>query len=286
MPDAGRVPTALRARSRAAALVATALAAAVAASLVVLPAATVAHDPPGIDRFLRALAAVESNGRYDAVNGTSGAFGRYQILPMNWPSWARRYLGDAAALPTPDNQERVARAKVHSLYHWLGSWDLVAHWWLTGTPKTDPTTFSPFAAWYVQRVMALYDGAASGDDGRIAYQESEAGAVYGGGWSRAAHGAYAGDTVAWSAVVGASATFWFTGRSVVWIGPIGPTRGRADVFVDGEFAKAIDLRSGGFRPRVVLFMTAWPEAAEHTLRIEIVGEPGRPVAIDEFRVGE
>jgi len=286
LPDAGRVPTALRARTRAAALVATALAAAVASTLVALPARTVAHDPPGIDRFLRALAAIESNGRYDALNGTSGAYGRYQILPMNWPRWARQYLGDAAAPTTPDNQERVTAAKVHSLHHWLGSWDLVAHWWLTGTAKTDPATFSPFAAWYVQRVMALYDGAASGDDGRTALQESEAGAIYGGGWSRAEHGSYAGDTVAWSDVVGASATFTFTGRSVVWIGPIGPTRGRADVYVDGDFAKTVELRNGGFRPRVVLFMMTRPEAGEHTLRIEIVGEPGRPVAIDEFRVGE
>lgn len=286
MPDAGRVPTALRARFRAAAIAATAFAVAGAGVLAAGPPAAVAHDPPGIDRFLRALAAVESNGRYDAVNGTSGAYGRYQILPMNWPRWARRYLGDAAAPPTPDNQELVARAKVHSLHHWLGSWDLVAHWWLTGNAKTDPATFSPFATWYVQRVMAIYDGAASGEDGRTAYQESEAGAIYGGGWSRAEHDAYAGDTVAWSDVVGASATFAFSGRSVVWIGPIGPTRGRADVYVDGELVKTVNLRAGGFRARAVVFMTSWPEPGEHTLRIENAGEPGRPVAIDEFRVGD
>jgi hypothetical protein len=275
------------------AVVAT-IAAALLATLVAVavPSPAVAHDPPGIDRFMRALAAVESNGRYEAVNATSGAFGRYQILPGNWTRWAGQYLGDRTAPPTPDNQERVARAKLTVLYHWLGSWDLVAHWWLTGSPKTDPATFSPFAARYVVRVMALYDGtvaadvgAMAADDGWTAYQESEAGAIYGGGWSRARHGGYAGDTVAYSDVVGASATFAFAGRSVVWIGPLGPTRGRADVYVDGALVKTVDLRAGRFRARNALFTAAWPEAGPHVLRIEVVGEAGRPVAIDEFRVG-
>jgi hypothetical protein len=261
-----------------------------AVTLMAAPAPATAHDPPGIERFMRALAAVESHGRYEAVNATSGAYGRYQILPTNWTRWAGQYLGDRDALPTPDNQERVTRAKLTVLYDWLGSWDLVAHWWLTGSPKTDPATFSPFAARYVARVMALYDGSVAfgpgpADDGRTVLQESEAGVIYGGGWSRAQHGGYAGDTVAYSEVVGASATFAFSGRSVVWIGPMGPTRGRAAVFVDGELAKTVDLRAGGFRARNALFTASWPEAGDHVLRIEVVGEPGRPVAIDEFRVG-
>jgi hypothetical protein len=249
------------------------------------PGTTVAHDPPGIDRFMRALAVVESNGRYEAQNPTSGAYGRYQILPTNWRRWAGQYLGNPDAEPSPENQERVAREKLHSLFHWLGSWDLVAHWWLTGSPKTDPATFSPFAGRYVERVMALLDGAASGEDGRTAYQESEAGVIYGGGWSRAQHGGYAGEIVAYSDVVGATASIEFTGRSIVWVGPVGPTRGEADVYVDGEHVRTIDLRSGGFRARAVLFTTTWPEPGDHSLRIEIVGEPGRPVAIDEIRVG-
>jgi hypothetical protein len=220
---------------------------------------------------MRALAAVESNGRYEAVNGTSGAFGRYQILPANWIRWSGQYLGDRAAPPTPENQERVTRAKLHSLYDWLGSWDIVAHWWLTGSPKTDPTTFSPSAARYVARVMAMYDGAVAADDDRTVFQEFEAGVVFGGGWARAEHGGYAGDTVAYADKVGASATFAFHGRSVV--------------DVDGELATTVDLRAGGFRARNALFSTAWPEPGDHVLRIEVVGEPGRPVAIDEFRVG-
>ena len=74
----------------------SALIAAVLLVGLVGPAATVAADPPNIDRFLAALGAVESNGRYDAVNATSGAIGKYQILPTNWRAWALRFLGDAS----------------------------------------------------------------------------------------------------------------------------------------------------------------------------------------------
>ena len=40
----------------------------------------------GLRTFMEALATVESGGRYTARNPTSGAYGRYQIMPSNWPS--------------------------------------------------------------------------------------------------------------------------------------------------------------------------------------------------------
>ena len=51
--------------------------------MLMVPGITQAADPPRITRFMAALGAVESNGRYDAVNATSGAIGKYQILPAN-----------------------------------------------------------------------------------------------------------------------------------------------------------------------------------------------------------
>ena len=118
------------------------------------PATTRAVDPPNLDRFMAALAAVESNGRYGAVNGTSGALGKYQIMPANWAAWSRRYLGDAGAAPTPANQEEVARRKLTALYGWLGDWGSVAHWWLTGDGDTNPDHWSEFSRRYVNKVLA------------------------------------------------------------------------------------------------------------------------------------
>ena len=63
-----------------------------------------------------AMGQVESGGNYYARNASSGAYGKYQIMPSNWPSWALRYLGNASAKPTPANQEIVAAGKFRSLY--------------------------------------------------------------------------------------------------------------------------------------------------------------------------
>ena len=70
---------------------------------------------------MNAIGKVESGGDYTAQNASSGAYGKYQIMPSNWPAWARQYLGNAHAKPTPANQERVAAGKFRSLYDWLGS---------------------------------------------------------------------------------------------------------------------------------------------------------------------
>jgi hypothetical protein len=119
---------------------------------VLAPVSTLAHAP-GIDRFLYALGQVESGGRYTALNSVSGVYGKYQIMPSSWRAWAKLYLGDVDAEPTPDNQETVARAKVHSLYHGLDSWRRVAYWWLTGSSQT--SGWSTYATRYVNKVMII-----------------------------------------------------------------------------------------------------------------------------------
>src|SRR3954471_6959458 len=97
--------------------------AAVALVVSLIPATTVtAASPPGLERFLYALGEVESGGSYTARNATSGAYGKYQILPSNWAAWARLYLGSSTAPQTPANQETVAHRKVTALYNWLDSW--------------------------------------------------------------------------------------------------------------------------------------------------------------------
>lgn len=111
-----------------------------------------------IDAFMTAIAHVESGGRYTARNKSSGAYGKYQMMPANWPGWAQKYLGNASAPQTPENQEKVARAKFTDLYKWLGDWRAVAHWWLTGGSNKDthnnPNAWSSSSTKYVNNVMA------------------------------------------------------------------------------------------------------------------------------------
>lgn len=275
---------------------------AVAAALVsaaffvsILPGVSSASSPPGLDRFLYALGEVESGGNYTARNSVTGAYGKYQILPASWAAWAKAYLGSATAPQTPANQETVARRKVSSLYWWLDRWPTVAHWWLTGSSERNSALWSSFSRSYVQRVMTLMgSGSTTGTtvtrSTRISWIDSRdprigdasTAIAYKGSWSSARYAAYSGGHVRYATRSGSTASLTFTGNAVAWVGPVGPTRGSARVYIDGKAITTVDLRRSGFQARKILFAKALP-SGRHTLRI-VVTSSGRPVAIDELIV--
>ena len=254
------------------------------------PSVSAAKSPPGLKAFMWAVGQVESGGRYTARNPSSGAYGKYQIMPSNWPSWAKRYLGNANAPQTPANQEKVAAGKFTSLYKSLGSWRRVAFWWLTGSKRT--SDWSAYATRYVNKVMRLYKkaggvnfngGDATPDAKR--FSESSRLASYTGSWKTASHHGYAGDKVRYATRAGASVTFEFTGKSIRVYGPLGPTRGKAKVYVDGVYAKTVNLYRRGFDARARFFQWSWSSSGSHTISIVVQGTKGHPmVAIDEFAV--
>jgi hypothetical protein len=251
-------------------------------------APTAAADPPGLDKFMAAIARVESGGNHKAVNRTSGAYGRYQILPDNWRSWAKRYLGNANAKPTAANQEKVARAKMRSLHDWLGSWKRVSYWWLTGSSRT--SSWSKAATSYVTRVMAYFGGPDVGVEARTPihrYSERSSVIDFSGSWRSARHSGYAGKAVRYATGSGATASITFTGTRIVWRGPVGPTRGKARVRIDGKAVKVVNLKRSSFDASTTIYSVSWKAAGRHTLEIEVIATPGYgPVAIDELVVTE
>jgi hypothetical protein len=248
------------------------------------PAPRPADQPAGIRAFMHALAFVESSGFYSARNATSGAIGRYQVLPSNWPAWAARYVGDRGARRTSLMQERVARGRLTDLHRQFGRWDLVAYWWLTGRDGRHSTPWSASATRYVGRVMAgfrvIRRVLASRPD-RI--QERSSRIRYSGTWRTARSGAYAGGGARYSTATGASVSVTFTGRAVSWIGPVGPTRGRAAVYVDGRYLRSLNLYATRFHARRVLLEAAWPVRGVHRLTIRVIATPVRHVvSLDEL----
>ena len=260
------------------------------------PPDTAGHAIPGFERFLIALSTVESGGRYDALNRSSGAYGKYQIIPSSWRAWAREVLGNANARKTAANQEKVARYKIHQAWHRYGSWRVVAYWWLTGRSTRNEARWSGPAKRYVNKVMAVYKRTAEPDTqapqpqpkppaAAARYQETHGALAWTGSWASARHGSYAGDRVRWSRSAGATVTLAFEGRSIAWVGPKGPTRGAARVYVDGRLVRTVDARAARFRAVNTLFSASWAEPGAHTIVIEVVGTAGRAVvAIDELRV--
>jgi hypothetical protein len=279
--------------------VATSFLAAILLVALIGPATTIAVDPPNIDRFMAALGAVESHGRYDAVNSTSGAIGKYQIMPTNWRAWAKKYLGDANAAPTPANQDAVARAKLSALYGWLGDWASVAHWWLTGDGDTNPNHWSDFSRKYVNRILGLMgtdllaprkatapSKPATPARPLTVFDETNRAIDFSGGWSEAEFARYNGGQVRYAISSGATAWFTFTGRTITWIGPKGPTRGQANVYVDEVLVATVDVYSSHYSARAKIFEQTFDRVGTHTITIEVVGTPGREtIAVDEFVVG-
>ena len=137
---------------------------AVVAALLALCGA-LALVPPQVDArgerqvnfyaFMTGLACTESGGRFDALNGRSGAYGKYQIMPRNWIAWAGRYMGNRWAQPTPRHQEFVAGKRILDLFEKHGDWRRVAYWWLTGNGESDQSLWSGHALGYVNKVMGV-----------------------------------------------------------------------------------------------------------------------------------
>jgi hypothetical protein len=120
-------------------------------------------------------------------------------------------------------------------------------------------------------------------------QEHSPRITYSGTWTRAGHAEYLGGSASSTNSAGATASLTFTGRSIAWIGPTGPTRGMADVYLNGRFVRTINTYSARFTASRVLFSSSFATERERTLTIEALGTAGHPtVAIDalEIRGGE
>ena len=83
----------------------------------------------GKEAFINAIAGQESGGDYGAVNERTGASGKYQIMPENWPAWAEEAGIGADAEMTPENQEIVARFKLGQYYDKYGARDAAIAWY-------------------------------------------------------------------------------------------------------------------------------------------------------------
>jgi hypothetical protein len=120
----------------------------------------------------------------------------------------------------------------------------------------------------------------------VRYGDSSQQITYSSGWSIAKYGGYLGGAVHYSGTQDATATFRFTGSAVSWLGPTGPTRGKANVYVDGAFVRTVDLYASRFHARpAAIFTQTWAQIGTHSLTIKVAGTLDRPiVAIDGFTV--
>lgn len=124
-----------------------------------------------VEKFKQAISGVESGGNYGAKGPVqeSGdrAYGKYQIMGSNIPSWTKEALGEALTparfLVSPEAQEDVASYMMQKYYNQRGSAADVASMWFTGRPYeqaggTVSDSLGTTNQTYVQKVLNNYAG--------------------------------------------------------------------------------------------------------------------------------
>jgi hypothetical protein len=125
---------------------------------------------------------------------------------------------------------------------------------------------------------------AAGSNTVLARRQQGAGRYAGSGWLSAGSAVYLGGSAKASRSARAGVTFAFSGTGVAWVGPVGPTRGRASVYLDGRLVTTVNLYRPAFQARQVLY-AARVAAGSHILTIRVAGTAGHPwVAVDAFEV--
>ena len=86
--------------------------------------------------FQAAISGQESGGNYKSVNKTSGALGKYQIMPGNFKNpggWDKEALGydinPSQFLANPQLQEKIATHKLQSYYNKYGAAGAAVAWY-------------------------------------------------------------------------------------------------------------------------------------------------------------
>jgi hypothetical protein len=116
-------------------------------------------------------------------------------------------------------------------------------------------------------------------------QENDANIHQSSSWTRVDQGSALGGHVDRTKTSGAWARYTFNGRSIVWVATTAPTRGRADVYIDGVFAARVDLYSAAGSSRRVAFERSWSTAGIHKIEIRNRATLNRPVVdLDAFIV--
>ena len=116
-----------------------------------------------------------------------------------------------------------------------------------------------------------------------AVQETSTSVLRKGRWTARLSPSFYGGRAISAQAAGATVRVTFTGQQIAWVSTLGPTRGQARVYVDGAYARTVDLRGASSAARRIMDVQSWTSSGRHTLEIRVVGTPGRPrVDVDAF----
>jgi len=131
------------------------------------------------EQLFQSITQQESGGNYGALGiwlnmsyGRDRAYGRYQVMGNNIPSWTKQYLGHSLTpqqyLNDQSAQDKVARGRLKELFDKYGARGAASAWY-SGSPSkhmnTAPQSGGPSIKQYVDEVIARGEGLSSGGSG-------------------------------------------------------------------------------------------------------------------------
>jgi GH25 family lysozyme M1 (1,4-beta-N-acetylmuramidase) len=167
-----------------------------------------------------------------------------------------------------------------------GAWTTVSLATATTTSRVDSLAFGHA---YRFRVLATdrldnTSGWAYGPTFKpLLTQQSSSALSWSGGWKTIWKSSASGGSYRTTATKGAWASFRFSGSSIAWVAPRGPTRGAAAVYVDGKYVAKVSLYSSTYKARQVVFAYNWASNGTHTIKVVCLGTSGHPrIDLDAF----
>jgi len=105
------------------------------------------------------------------------------------------------------------------------------------------------------------------------------------GWTGYASPYALGGKVTSTIRAGAWMRYTFTGQGIALVGPRGPSRGRAEVWLDGSLVATVSASAKTSGSRWLLYATAVDPSVAHTIEVRVLATAGRPrFDVDAFLV--
>ena len=166
------------------------------------------------------------------------------------------------------------------------TWTTVASWTTATSVRRSLTPGSTSYAFRVQGrdKAGNLSSIATGPALRVTVaDQTTTAAKYSGTWHTQSSTSFWKSSVRYASSASAAATYTFTGRSFAFVGTYGPTRGYAEIYVDGDLLGHVNTYRSTVTYRVVVWSIAWPSNGKHTITVKPWGQGShRRIDVDGF----
>ena len=120
-------------------------------------------------------------------------------------------------------------------------------------------------------------------------EETASGLFFRGYWVPESHGSMSGGGDRYTTQAGATLSMKFSGTSATWIGPVGPSYGKAEVYLDGVKRGTVSQYAPAYDYKAEVYDTGALAAGEHVLTVKALGtkqsvSTGTVIVFDAFDV--